>query len=294
MKREIRTLFVPGVVMLTSIITVMSCKKSDYNNGYQTPPQQQKLVSLQSSTTLGNHLVDKDNRSLYFFSNDANGQDNCTGGCQVNWQAFSVDNLTASDIGTDLNFSDFSSITSATGKKQVTYKGWPLYQYSPTGNNVLEAPGQTLGDGVANLWFAAKPDYSIMTANAQLVGTDGNNYKSDYTVGDGKTIYFTDDRGLTLYTFSHDSLNKNKFTKADLSNNALWPVYETDKVVVPSNIDKTKFGSINVFGKTQLTYNGWPLYYFGQDAKTRGSNKGISFLSPGLWRVPVNNISPAP
>jgi predicted lipoprotein with Yx(FWY)xxD motif len=102
-------------------------------------------------------------------------------------------------------------------------------------------------------------------------------YKSDYTEGIGKTTYFTDDRGVTLYTFKLDSLNKNKFTKPDFSNNNVWPIYETNKIVVPSTVDKTKFGSINVFGKTQLTYNGWPLYYFGQDGQTRGFNKGISF-----------------
>jgi len=38
-------------------------------------------------------------------------------------------------------------------------------------------------------------------------------------------------------------------------------------VVVPSILDKTKFGSINIVGRTQLTYKGWPLYYFGQDGQ---------------------------
>ena len=108
-------------------------------------------------------------------------------------------------------------------------------------------------------------------------------YKSDYTEGIGKTTYFTDDRDVTLYTFRADSLNKNKFTKPDFSNNNVWPIYETDKIVVPSTFDKTKFGSIDVFGRTQLTYNGWPLYY-----------KGISFSNPGVWRVPGPGFNQAP
>ena len=119
-------------------------------------------------------------------------------------------------------------------------------------------------------------------------------YKSDYTEGIGKTTYFTDDRGVTLYTITADSLNKNKFTRPDFSNNNVWPIYETDKIVVPSTLDKTKFGSIDVFGRTQLTYNGWPLYYFGQDGQTRAFNKGISFPNPAVWPVPGPGFNQAP
>jgi predicted lipoprotein with Yx(FWY)xxD motif len=151
-----------------------------------------------------------------------------------------------------------------------------------------------MGEAINNVWFVAKPDYSIMIVNAQLTGHDGKSYKSDYTEGIGKTTYFTDDRGVTLYTFILDSLNKNKFTKSDFSNNSVWPIYETNNIVVPSILDKSNFGTTNVFGKIQLTYKGWPLYYFGQDGQTRGLNKGISFPSPGIWPVPVTNINQAP
>ena len=276
------------------LITAVSCKKND-NNVNPNPPVQ-KQVRLQTSATLGKYLVDQQNRTLYFFSNDPNGADSCTGGCQAFWPIFNVDNLTADKLGDGLAISDFGSVTSVSGRKQVTYKGWPLYYFAPpvNGTNTQEAPGQTQGEGVNNVWFVAKPDYTIMMVNAQLVGHDGKSYKSDYTEGIGKTTYFTDDRGVTLYTFKLDSLNKNKFTKPDFSNNNVWPIYETNKIVVPSTIDKTKFGSINVFGRTQLTYNGWPLYYFGQDGQTRGFNKGISFPAPGIWPVPGPGFNQAP
>ena len=143
-------------------------------------------------------------------------------------------------------------------------------------------PGRPKKEYVTNAFKSSRViNGHSMLVDAQLVGQDGKSYKSDYTEGIGKTTYFTDDRGVTLYTFKLDSLNKNKFTKPDFSNNNVWPIYETDKVVVPSILDKTKFGSINVFGRTQLTYKGWPLYYFGQDDQTRGFNKGISFANPG-------------
>jgi predicted lipoprotein with Yx(FWY)xxD motif len=287
-----------ALVAFAATTFFLSCSSDNNNDETPTTPEVKTEVKLSTSTTLGSYLSDKDGRSLYFFSTDANGQVSCTGGCEAVWPAFIVDNLTADKIGTGLTFSDFGTVTNASGKKQVTYKGWPLYYYSPSsandgyGNvtNTPEAAGKTTGDGVGGVWFIAKPDYSIMIVRSQLVGHDGKNYKSDYTVGDGQTTYFTDAKGLTLYVFKNDNFNKNNFTKADFSNNAVWPIYETDKIVVPSTLDKTKFGVITVFGKSQLTYNGWPLYYFGQDASVRGANKGISFPSPGVWPVPVKDL----
>ncbi|WP_394773869.1 hypothetical protein [Flavobacterium sp.] len=286
---------------LVAVITTtffLSC--SSDKEGDTTPPvvDAKKEIGLSTSTTLGSYLSDKNGRSLYFFSTDAKGQSSCTGGCEALWPPYYVDNLTADKISTDLTFSDFGTITTASSKKQLTYKGWPLYYYAPAagtdvygnaGANVPEAAGKTTGDGVGGIWFIAKPDYSIMLVKSQLLGHDGKNYLSDYTVGDGLTTYFTDAKGMTLYTFKNDNFKKNNFTKADFSNNAVWPIYETDKIVIPSILDKSKFSVITVFGKSQLVYNGWPLYYFGQDAGVRGANKGISFPSPAVWPVPVKD-----
>jgi predicted lipoprotein with Yx(FWY)xxD motif len=287
-----------ALVAVAATTFFLSCS-SDNENETPTPtPEVKTEIGLSTSATLGSYLSDKTGRSLYFFSTDSNGQSSCTGGCETVWPPFVVDNLTADKLGTGLTFSDFATITTASGKKQVTYKGWPLYYYAPVsgadpygnaGTNTIEAAGQTTGDGVGGVWFIAKPDYSIMLVRSQLLGHDGKNYKSDYTVGDGLTTYFTDAKGLTLYTFKNDNFKKNNFTKADFSNNAVWPIYETDKIVVPSNLDKSKFSVITVFGKSQLVYNGWPLYYFGQDASVRGANKGISFPSPAVWPVPVKD-----
>lgn len=288
-----------ALVAIVATTFFVSCSSDNSDNPNPVPPTQETKmeVNLSNSTTLGSYLSDKDGRSLYFFATDANGQSSCTGGCEAAWPPFFVDNLTADKLGAGLAFSDFAIITTSSSKKQLTYKGWPLYYYSPVtsgdgygGVNTPEAAGKTTGDGVNGTWFIAKPDYSIMIVSSQLLGHDGKNYKSDYTVGDGATTYFTDAKGITLYTFKNDNFKKNNFTSADFSNNGVWPIYETDKIVVPSILDKSKFSVITVFGKSQLAYNGWPLYYFGQDAGVRGANKGISFPSPGVWPVPVKDI----
>lgn len=249
------------------------------------------VLKLANSTTLGSYLTDKDGNALYFFAKDANGANNCTGGCTTNWPNFTNTSITQLKLAIGLKLADFDSITTTSGK-QLTYKGWPLYYYAPGG--VREASGQTTGEGVGGVWFIAKPNYSITLANGQLLASDLKNYvvsaTNVYSEGLGATTYFTDSIGRTLYAFFKDSTNINKFTKADFSNNAVWPIYETDKIVVPSILDKSFFSVTNVYGKKQLTYKGWPMYYVGSDVdattgKFRGNNKGVYGPLPTKWPI---------
>lgn len=283
-------------IAVAGMVAFSACGGNDNNNNPDKPTPK-PVVQLSTSATLGSHIADVDGNSLYYFSNDFNGANNCSGGCAAVWPIYYAgDNLAQAALGTGLDIKDFNTITTTDGRKQTTYKGWPLYYYAPNvgGTNVREAAGETKGDGVGNIWFVAKTDYAIQLVNAQLVGADGKNYLADHTEGTGKTLYFTDGKGITLYAFSIDKFNVNKFTKADFSNNAVWPIYETDQIVVPSILDKTLFGSITVFGKKQLTYKGWPLYYFGQDAGVRGANKGVSFPAPGVWPAVTKDVAAAP
>lgn len=279
-----------GLLLVVTIfsITFLGCKKSSDN-------QIVYEITLSTSPTLGQYLVDKDGYTLYFFSNDYKGLNTCPGGCAAIWPYFNAGELTQANLGTGLLLADFDTIH-VNGAPQTRYKGWPLYYFSPSGGgfSALEEPGQTIGEAYGDVWFVAKPDYSIMLANGQLLGNNGLNYTSSYAVGLGNTLYFTDPKGITLYTFIRDSANINKFTKPDFSNNAAWPIYETNQIVVPSILDKTLFSSTTVFGKTQLTYKGWPLYYFGADNKVMGSNKGVSVPTAGVWPVAVKGVITAP
>ena len=283
-----------SVAMVFSMLISSSCKKNKTANlGMGS-----NAIHLARDATHGSYLTTGDGLTLYMFANDADGLNTCTGGCEATWPVFTAD-LTTAKLDAGLTAIDFTTVTTASGKKQVTYKGWPLYSYSPSsvdgyGNPVHkpELPGSTQGDGIGQIWFIAKPDYTIMIANKQLKGFDGNNYKSDYTVGAGNSKYFTNGQGRAIYIFTVDSFNINKFTKADFSNNRVWPIYEEQKIVVPSILDKTLFGNITVSGKKQMTYKGWPLYHFGQDT-VRGLNLGVSIAAPGKWPVASKDISEA-
>lgn len=268
--------------MSAFLLVFSACSKDDE----QGPSDNENSgIQIQSSSNFGNVLTDKDGRTLYFFSLDANGSSACIDGCEAIWPVY-YSAEASSD--TEINQEDIDVIARADGSKQSTYKGWPLYYYASD-----EKAGDIKGDGVNSIWFVAKPDYVLMVVNNQLIGADGNHYKEDLSIGDGVTQYFTDNEGRTLYSFAPDKFNKNTFTKEDFSNDAIWPIYQEAVGPLPSIIDKDLVTSINVFGKTQLTYQGWPLYYFGQDMK-RGDNKGVSFPQPRIWPIVNLNRTVAP
>lgn len=275
------------------LLTFISCKKDNNNsNTPPPPPPVPKLeVQLADNAKFGKIMTDSNGRSLYFFSDDAGDTSTCYGACATAWPIFYSKNLTLSD---GLKSADFATITRTDGSKQTTYKGWPLYYFQ----NDAKA-GDVNGDPVGRIWYVAKPDYTVMIANAQLVGNDGKLYDSLYTADTkGLTRYMVDDHGHTLYTFKNDSFNINKFTKADYSNNSVWPIDTLSNIAsFPSTLNKADFGNISVVGRNQLTYKGRPLYFFGTDAAKRGSNKGISFPNankPITWPYANEYITAAP
>jgi predicted lipoprotein with Yx(FWY)xxD motif/photosystem II stability/assembly factor-like uncharacterized protein len=248
------------------------------------PPAQTKVVVAENGS-LGTVLTDGSGNVLYFFTKDAFDASVCAGGCKTNWPIFYGENL---NPGNGLESSDFASITRADGDMQTTFKGWPLYYFIND-----NAPGDVSGEDVGGVWYVAKPNYSVMLVDNQLVGADGVNYTSTYEAGDEVVQYFVDDYGRTLYIFINDTFEKNNFTNEDFSNDPVWPIYETENITVPSVLAAGLFSIIDVFGHKQLCYQGWPLYYFGQDNMMRGINKGVSVPRPGVWPVAQTTLGVA-
>lgn len=276
-----------------AFLMLLSCSDDDYggSDDVTPPPVVNNNVRINNDATFGNVMTDADGFTLYFFALDSKGTSNCNGGCADVWPAFFADDLT---LDVSLNANDFGTITREDGSQQTTYRGWPLYTFS---NDA--AAGDINGDGAGDTWYVGKPDYSIMIAQAQLVGRDasGNetNLTSEYTPGDENTFYMTNGAGRTIYRFSNDEANTNNFTASDFSNDGVWPIVEINVTNVPSIFSTAGFGTIDVFGRQQVTYKGWPLYYFGQDQE-RGDNYGVGFPAAGVWPI-VNQdteLAPAP
>ncbi|MGZ6316757.1 MAG: COG4315 family predicted lipoprotein [Anaerolineales bacterium] len=76
--------------------------------------------------------------------------------------------------------------------------------------------------------------------------------------------FLVDDKGMSLYLFTNDTPN----TPTCYSKCAtFWPPLLTSGNAVPgTGLDASKFGTVTrTDGGTQVTYNGWPLYYFAKD-----------------------------
>jgi predicted lipoprotein with Yx(FWY)xxD motif len=285
-----------GILLITAATWLSGCGEDEKIE----PP----TVKLAQHATFGDILTDDEGRTLYFYARDAKGDPSaCTGGCLNRWPVFYRDKVVVTG-GTALSLSDFGTI-GAGATLQTTYKGWPLYYFAPAGDNILEAAGEVGGDNYnsGRVWFVAKPDYAIMIVNTQLVGNNAKNYTvtagtsttlGTYVEGTGNTFYFTDDKGNTLYLYTEDKNNINTYTSAGLNNNAGWPIFHRTSTKFPSIVNASDFASITVQGAAQqLTYKGWPLYYYGDD-KARGINKGVSVPNPGVWPVVFTTTIAAP
>jgi len=106
-------------------------------------------VKTSKSDQLGTYLVDANGMALYLFTKDKADPNSCVGQCLVNWPIFYDANLT---VSSDLNSSDFGTLTRNDGTKQSTYKGWPLYYWIKDHN-----PGETTGQNVGKVWFVLDP-----------------------------------------------------------------------------------------------------------------------------------------
>lgn len=272
-----------SIFTLIAAIFVTGCSEDDTTN--PVPPDQTIDVKVTNNPALGDIITDDTGLTLYFFSKDVAGESACEGDCVAKWPIFYRKDL---KVAAGLEAGLFGVITRADGSKQNTFNGWPLYYFAND-----KAEGDVNGEGVGAVWFVAKTNYSLMHASTQLIGQDGISYKEDYTPGEEATGYLTDAAGITLYTFINDSKDKNNFTNEDFSNDPVWPIFHIDLEQIPSIYNLADFGEIDVFGRKQLTYKGWPLYTFGGDADERGSNKGVSVPAPGVWPIVNNTILPA-
>jgi len=236
-------------------------------------------LTLAEDDELGTVFKNGNGRALYYFSNDVNGLNNCSGGCAENWPIFYAENV---DLPGSIDPELIGTIE-VDGQNQTTYNNWPLYYFA-------NDEGETTfgGNGVLDIWYAAKPNYSVMVANGQLVGNDDQEYivndEGEYIVGSGNTQYYIDfETGRTLYRFIQDTSDQSNYG-GDPSN---WPTYDSTIEVVPSIVSLDDFSSI---ANNQNSFRGNPLYFFGGD-QVRGDTKGVSIPNPGVWPIVNENTA---
>jgi predicted lipoprotein with Yx(FWY)xxD motif len=77
-------------------------------------------------------------------------------------------------------------------------------------------------------------------------------------------FFLVDDKGMTLYLFTKDTPNtSNCYDKCATA----WPpLFTAGDLVAGEGVDASLLGTTNrTDGTVQVTYNGWPLYYYEED-----------------------------
>lgn len=197
-------------------------------------------ISVGENDELGSFLVGADGMTLYIFTRDPLGESVCVDGCAESWPPLIVeseDDLTVEDGIPGV----FGTVERADGTLNVTYNGLPLYYFARD-----EAAGDTNGQARGNVWWVVAPGDVYLHHNDELghilVGTEG----------------------MTLYIFLNDEMGVSNCTEGCLDN---WPplLVEADEVVGDPRLPG-ELGTIERDDDTiQVTYNGWPLYYFTPD-----------------------------
>lgn len=237
--------------MAATLLTLTSC--DEYNVGTYGD---EFSIKLWEDGTLGQILVNGNDQAMYFFAEDVTGESNCSGGCADTWPAVTGD-VYSLELGAGLDKADFGSIDAGYDEKQITYKGWPLYYFSPDGDGELEATKETLGEGKGGVFHVAKPDYSILLAKQSVVA------------GEDKVVYLVNDRGVSIYYNSADEDNKSNCSGGCAS---VWTPVSKNEIVVPSSLDEYDFAKIDRDDDLgpQVARKGRPLYYFDQDDNKPG------------------------
>jgi predicted lipoprotein with Yx(FWY)xxD motif len=239
------------------------------------------VVSLGQNDELGSFLVDEKDMTLYLFTKDTPNTSNCYEKCATAWPPL----LTTGDpvAGEGVDSSMLGTTTRTDGTIQVTYNGWPLYYYEKD-----KAPGDVVGQNVGEVWFVVSPSGEMVKT---VAATEEPATQAPAAAAGGTTValgqndqlgsFLVDDKGMSLYLFTKDTPNTS--VCYDKCATAWPPLLTTGDPVAGEGLDASKLGTTErTDGTIQVTYNGWPLYYYEKD-KAPGDVTGQDV--GGVWYV---------
>ncbi len=241
---------VPVVVFMAMIALLATVVGLSVVGAQDTPP----TVQMGSTDELGSFLVDGQGMTLYLFTKDTPGVSNCSGDCLAKWPALTVEEGQQPTLAAGIP-GRLGVIQRADDSTfQVTYNGWPLYYWVDD-----QAPGDTTGQGVGDVWWVVKP------ADVSL---GGNDELGSFLVGPN---------GMTLYMFTDDTAGVSNCSGDCLAN---WPALTVEAGREPS-LQPGLAGTLATIqrddGTLQVTFNDMPLYYWVQDmapGDSTGQNVG--------------------
>jgi predicted lipoprotein with Yx(FWY)xxD motif len=198
--------------------------------------------------------------TLYLFTKDTPNTTVCYDECAIAWPPL----LTTGDpvAGEGVDAALLGTTDRTDGTIQVTYNGWPLYYYEED-----TAPGDVVGQDVGGVWFVVSAEGEMVeTAAATEAPAASAEGAATVNLGQDDTLgsFLVDDKGMTLYLFTKDTPNTTVcYDKCAIA----WPpLLTTGDPVAGEGVDAALLGTTDrTDGTVQVTYNGWPLYYYEED-----------------------------
>lgn len=149
---------ITGVAVAALAVALAGCTSPateepvDDDTSIETEAPETDALLTTTDSDLGEIVVDADGMTVYMFDNDTQGGDSstCEGECATNWPAVTTDSddpPVAEGIDGEVG-----TIEGVDGEPQVTLNGWPLYYFAGD-----EAPGDTNGQGVNDVWWVLTP-----------------------------------------------------------------------------------------------------------------------------------------
>lgn len=113
---------------------------------FATPPD----VTVMYKDGVGKYLADANGRALYWNKKDMPQRSYCSGACIEKWPPFYNEAILSASP--EMAVTDFGTIIRKDGKKQTTFRGYPLYYFG-----MDQQPGDVNGHKVNNAWFVMLP-----------------------------------------------------------------------------------------------------------------------------------------
>jgi predicted lipoprotein with Yx(FWY)xxD motif len=241
----------------------------------------------------GDYLRVGNDLTLYMFELDTPKTSNCydttspASSCATVWPPYLIASGVTPTVGPGLTLSLLSTTVRKDGKIQLTYNGWPLYYYRGEVNP--PAPFKVKCQAIlesGGLWFIISPNGRVnYTTKGRTANTSKNTLEMSTHSVAGK--FLTDKDGVALYVFEKDSyLKSNCYGTCALN----WPPLTIASGVTPT-FGSGVTGSLVYWnkrtdGSIQVTYDGWPLYYYkdeiGKPGTIKCQNKN---MDGGFWWI---------
>ena len=229
----------------------------------EAPSEATAATVALGDNALGRILVDAEGKTLYVFVPDKGGDSTCYDDCAKAWPPLTIEGTPGAGEG--LAATDLGTTTRTDGATQVTFKGWPLYYFQGDA-----AAGETNGQGLNDVWWVVGADGTMIGAPAAGGGTTVATAEHDL----GTIV--VDAEGKTLYVFVPD--NAGASTCYDDCATAWPPLLTEGDPVAGEGLTATDLGTAErTDGATQVTFMGWPLYYFqGDEAAADANGQGLN------------------